>query len=259
MTGYEPMAESIRRIDQFVDAKLNEAELARRLQDIKERADTDTRAERTLETACTPMADGRVEIALEGVVDVENAYEIREVVARVLADGLPTRIEIDMWRVASIDTVGLDALVAAFRLADVQGAKLVVIRPNRFVHRQLWVTGLLGLFGAPEPKIESQEATRVRRSETDGLGVEAAKQDAAIDATRAAGSGPASRVPPTGAPPHHAVPRSSTALPYSPAAAPPIDPGESRSGQATSDTQSVQSDMSHALTGGEKSTGRSWC
>lgn len=29
--------------------------------------------------------------------------------------------------------------------------KLVVTEPSRFVHRQLWVTGLLGLFGAPEP------------------------------------------------------------------------------------------------------------
>ena len=29
--------------------------------------------------------------------------------------------------------------------------KLLVTEPSRFVHRQLWVTGLLGLFGAPEP------------------------------------------------------------------------------------------------------------
>jgi hypothetical protein len=42
-------------------------------------------------------------------------------------------------------------MVAGFQTAEVSGIKLVVTEPSRFVHRQLWVTGLLGLFGAPEP------------------------------------------------------------------------------------------------------------
>jgi len=62
--------------------------------------------------------------------------------------------------VTFIDSVGISALVAAFQLASVSGVKLVVTRPSRFAHRQLWVTGLLGLFGAPQPCAERDEPAR---------------------------------------------------------------------------------------------------
>jgi anti-sigma B factor antagonist len=94
---------------------------------------------------------GVVEISPAGEIDVENAYEIKDAVAAHLAAGRPERIELDMHAVSFIDSVGISALVAAFQLAGVSGVKLVVTRPSRFAHRQLWVTGLLGLFGAPEP------------------------------------------------------------------------------------------------------------
>ena len=68
-----------------------------------------------------------------------------------LADGHPSRIELNMQNVTFIDSVGISALVAAFQLAGVSDVKLVVTRPSRFAHRQLWVTGLLGLFGNPQP------------------------------------------------------------------------------------------------------------
>ena len=139
MTDYEPMAETIRGIDRFVDAELDEAELARRLADIKERADR------------APETGGSGEIVLDGEIDVENAYAIREAVAQVLADGSPASIEINMWRVTVIDSVGVSAMIAAFQLAAVQGVRLVVTRPTALVHRQLWVTGLLALFAAPAP------------------------------------------------------------------------------------------------------------
>ncbi len=56
-----------------------------------------------------------------------------------------------MRLVTFIDSVGISAMVAGFQTAEVSGVKLIVTEPSRFVHRQLWVTGLLGLFGAPEP------------------------------------------------------------------------------------------------------------
>ena len=46
---------------------------------------------------------------------------------------------------------GFRSLVAAFQLAAVSEVKLIVTRPSKFAHRQLWVTGLLGLFGNPQP------------------------------------------------------------------------------------------------------------
>jgi anti-anti-sigma factor len=105
----------------------------------------------TLSVTTSTLADGAVEVAPAGEIDVENAYEIREAVAAHLAAGRPSRIELNMERVSFIDSTGITALVGAFQLASISNVKLVVTRPSRFAHRQLWVTGLLGLFGNPEP------------------------------------------------------------------------------------------------------------
>jgi anti-sigma B factor antagonist len=97
------------------------------------------------------LADGAVEIAPIGEIDVDNAYGIREAVAAQLAGVRPGRIELNLELVTFIDSVGISALVSAAQLARVCGVELVITRPSRFVHRQLWVTGLLGLFGSPQP------------------------------------------------------------------------------------------------------------
>jgi anti-sigma B factor antagonist len=105
----------------------------------------------TLSITTSTLASGAVEVAPEGEIDVENAYEIREAVAAQLAGARPSRIELNMQHVTFIDSVGISALVGAFQLASVSDVKLVVTRPSRFAHRQLWVAGLLGLFGSPTP------------------------------------------------------------------------------------------------------------
>lgn len=95
--------------------------------------------------------DGSVEITPQGEIDVDTAHEVREVVTGVMNENRPGHIKLNLRRVSFIDSVGISALVAGFQAAEVGGAKLVIIEPSRFVHRQLWVTGLLGLFGAPDP------------------------------------------------------------------------------------------------------------
>lgn len=105
----------------------------------------------TLSITTSTLADGGVEVAPAGEIDVENAYQIRDAVAARLDEGKPERIELNMERVSFIDSTGITALVGAFQLASIRDVKLVVTRPSRFAHRQLWVTGLLGLFGNPEP------------------------------------------------------------------------------------------------------------
>jgi anti-anti-sigma factor len=107
------------------------------------------------------LPGGVVEIAPRGEIDVDTAYEVREAIAEVLAKGRPTRIELNMRLVTFIDSVGISAMVAGFQTAEVSGVKLVVTEPSRFVHRQLWVTGLLGLFGAPEPYYAGTPAPEV--------------------------------------------------------------------------------------------------
>jgi anti-sigma B factor antagonist len=105
----------------------------------------------TLSIMTSTLAGDVVEVSPRGEIDVENAYEIREAVAGLLTDGHPARIELNMQDVTFIDSVGISALVAAFQLAAVSEVKLIVTRPSKFAHRQLWVTGLLGLFGNPQP------------------------------------------------------------------------------------------------------------
>ena len=105
---------------------------------------------------------GVVEISPRGEIDVDIAHEVRDAVAEVLTRSRPFRIELNLRVVTFIDSVGISALVAGFQTAEVSGVKLVVTQPSRFVHRQLWVTGLLGLFGAPEPYSPARRRWRAR-------------------------------------------------------------------------------------------------
>lgn len=113
----------------------------------------------------TRSGTGVVEISPRGDIDVDTAHEVREAVAGLLARSRPFRIELNLRAVTFIDSVGISALVAGFQTAEVSGVKLVVTRPSRFVHRQLWVTGLLGLFGAPQ-MAESDLSGRPERATT---------------------------------------------------------------------------------------------
>lgn len=113
----------------------------------------------SLSIVTSTLPDGVIEIAPRGEIDVDTAHEVREAIAEVLTKGRPTRIELNMRLVTFIDSVGISAMVAGFQAAKVSGVELVVTEPSRFVHRQLWVTGLLGLFGAPEPYYSGAEAT----------------------------------------------------------------------------------------------------
>jgi anti-anti-sigma factor len=112
----------------------------------------------SLSIETTTVPGNVVQIVPRGEIDVDTAPEVRDAVADALAAGRPSRIELDMHLVSFLDSVGISAMVAAFQMASVSGVPLVVTRPSRFVHRQLWVTGLLGLFGAPDPYVVGGEA-----------------------------------------------------------------------------------------------------
>jgi anti-sigma B factor antagonist len=105
----------------------------------------------SLSITTTKLFSGEVEISPKGEIDVDTAHEVREAVAAAMSTAAPTQINLNLREVSFIDSVGISALVAGFQAAKVGGVKLIVTQPSRFVHRQLWVTGLLGLFGAPEP------------------------------------------------------------------------------------------------------------
>ncbi|PZM89627.1 MAG: anti-anti-sigma factor [Actinobacteria bacterium] len=112
----------------------------------------------SLSIVTSTLPGGVIEIAPRGEIDMDTAHEVREAIAEVLTKGRPTRIQLNMRLVTFIDSVGISAMVAGFQAAKVSGVELVVTEPSRFVHRQLWVTGLLGLFGSPEPYYAGADA-----------------------------------------------------------------------------------------------------
>jgi anti-anti-sigma factor len=103
----------------------------------------------TVVTVAAPV-DGVVEIALQGEIDIDNAYQIRDAVDAVLT-AAPPGIRLDLRQVTLVDSVGIGVLVACYYAAAAGGVIFVVSNPTRTVYRQLWVAGVVGLFGSPEP------------------------------------------------------------------------------------------------------------
>lgn len=97
------------------------------------------------------LADGTVEIAPSGEIDLDNAPVLRDAVNDILTAGSPPRITLDLQRVELIDSIGIGILVACFHAAAASDVKLSVSHPGPTVYRQLWVSGLVGLLGCAEP------------------------------------------------------------------------------------------------------------
>jgi anti-anti-sigma factor len=102
---------------------------------------------------------GTVQINPAGEVDADNAHELRETVNQLLVEGRSTLIKVDMSQVGFIDSVGIGALVACYHAAAASNVRLLVSSPTSYVHRILYVSGLLGLFGSPA---RPPEHTRAR-------------------------------------------------------------------------------------------------
>ena len=93
--------------------------------------------------------NGAVQIHPDGEIDADNCHELRETVGALLATETPRAIKVDMSLVKFIDSVGVGALVGCYHAAAASGVRLVVTNPTAYVHRILYVSGLLGLFGSP--------------------------------------------------------------------------------------------------------------
>ncbi|HEX5596954.1 MAG TPA: STAS domain-containing protein [Micromonosporaceae bacterium] len=99
----------------------------------------------------TPTYGRIVEISLRGEIDLSNAHQVRDLVTDILAGPHPEQIRCDMRLVSMIDSVGIGVLVACYHAAAACRVPFVVVNPTLTVYRQLWVSGLIGLFGSPEP------------------------------------------------------------------------------------------------------------
>ncbi len=103
----------------------------------------------TLSITVRALPDGSAQLFAKGEIDADNAHELRETVSGMLATAAPTAITVDLAEVSFIDSVGIGALVGCHHLAGASEVRLVVVNPTAYVHRLLYVSGLLGLFGSP--------------------------------------------------------------------------------------------------------------
>jgi len=103
------------------------------------------------------LPDGVVEISPRGEIDLDNAAELRGAIDAAFTGEEPRLIRIDLWSVTFIDSAAISALVTGYHTAAVRKARLVVVNPTEFVYRQLFVSGLVGLFGAPRPRVAIQD------------------------------------------------------------------------------------------------------
>jgi anti-sigma B factor antagonist len=95
--------------------------------------------------------DGTLEICPRGEIDIGTAHELSDAINTALVKLAPNVVRVNLWLVTFIDSVGIGTLVAAYRLAAASGVQFVVVNPTDTVYRQLWVSGLVGLFGSPQP------------------------------------------------------------------------------------------------------------
>ena len=87
-----------------------------------------------------------------GEIDLDNAYLIREEVDRVLVRNAAKKIVVDLGGVTLIDSVGIGVMVACYHAATAYRVSLEATNPSTMVYRQLWVSGLVGLFGLATPR-----------------------------------------------------------------------------------------------------------
>ena len=103
----------------------------------------------TLSITMRSDGSGTVQIDPIGEIDSDNCHQLRDEVGAVLAVEPPSLIRVDMSQVPFIDSVGIGTLVACYHAAAASGVRLVVSNPTTYVHRILYISGLLGLFGSP--------------------------------------------------------------------------------------------------------------
>lgn len=88
-----------------------------------------------------------VRLGLRGELDMDTVDELRDTIITALNRSAPSAIVLDMRLVTLIDSTAIGQLVTCHRAAAVAGASLTLENPAPLPYRQLWATGLLGLFG----------------------------------------------------------------------------------------------------------------
>jgi anti-sigma B factor antagonist len=104
-------------------------------------------------------------LGLHGELDIATIGEVRDTIIATLTRYAPSAIVLDLRLVTFIDSTAIGQLVACHKAAAVFGATLTLENPASLPHRQLWATGLLGLFGlAPDAHHPTHQPTSPQTS-----------------------------------------------------------------------------------------------
>jgi anti-anti-sigma factor len=90
-----------------------------------------------------PAGAGRTRalVTVAGEVDLESAPELGDHALAALKD-VSVHLVLDLGGVTFMDSTGLKVLLATAHRADLAGGSVVLLAPNRTVHRILTLTGL---------------------------------------------------------------------------------------------------------------------
>jgi anti-sigma B factor antagonist len=94
----------------------------------------------------TRFHDDHTIVTISGEIDLYTAPRLHSELAAVLADGMPTRIVIDMSGVEFCDSTGMNVLLSLLRRVRERDGELEIASPKPAVRKILQVTGLDAVF-----------------------------------------------------------------------------------------------------------------
>ena len=100
-------------------------------------------------------------MTISGEIDLYTAPRLHSELGAVLADGMPTRVVIDMSGVEFCDSTGMNVLLSCLRRVRERGGELEIASPKPAVRKILQVTGLDSVFTlVDDARPEQAEAGR---------------------------------------------------------------------------------------------------
>jgi len=85
-------------------------------------------------------------VTISGEIDLYTAPRLHSELNAVLAEGMPTRVLIDMSGVEFCDSTGMNVLLSCLRRVRELGGELEIAAPRPAVRKILQVTGLDSVF-----------------------------------------------------------------------------------------------------------------
>src|SRR4051794_2571791 len=105
------------------------------------------------------QADGAIVVDVRGTLDAATVDALRESLMNTLHRERPGTVVVDLTFVTFMDSMGIGALVTGYHAAREVGTRFLLRTPSEFVHRQLRLTGLTGMFGLPASPSTTQSYT----------------------------------------------------------------------------------------------------